>query len=390
MDKQKYAIVFSTADWDAPYWTNKQHTTVQLVKEGYKVLYIESIGLRTPKLYSGVDLFRMARRLKRSIKGTRNVREGIWVLSPPVIPFLHDSVVVHAFNKIVLEIFIRRFISRHRFKKPLIWTYHPFMLSVIREMETGPIVYHCVDDLSAVPGIDSKAFQKEEQKLLATANIVFTTSMVLFEKCSRFNNNVYNFPNVVDVELFEKNSQDRPLPVDLVSIPEPRIGYVGALSDYKVDFFLLVDIAKQKPNWHFVLIGEEAEGQVNALVKQLRKMQNVHFLGHRPYQLLPDYLRGLNVGLLPSLINDYTRGMFPMKYFEYLAARIPIVSTPLDFTRFHRDGLIVAEGAGLFIQAIESQLKRGRLSSEEARSFIGDNTWDERLKKMLKLVEQVK
>jgi glycosyltransferase involved in cell wall biosynthesis len=44
---------------------------------------------------------------------------------------------------------------------------------------------------------------------------------------------------------------------------------------------------------------------------------------------LPDYLRGFDVALLPCPLNDYTRSMFPMKFFEYLAAGVPVVATDL-------------------------------------------------------------
>ena len=388
MGDSKCAIVFSTADWDAPYWTNKQHMARQLAREGYQVLYVESLGLRRPKLSSGRDLSRIGRRIKRSIMGIREVEKGVWILSPLVIPFKHHSIFVRVFNREFLRFSIRWFMRKNSFVNPVVWTYHPFMLDAIEKLATGPIVYHCVDDMSAVPGIDSEGFKKEEERLLTKAKVVFTTSTTLMEMCSKFNDHVYNFPNVVDIDFFGKALENAPIPVDLASIPKPRIGYVGALSDYKVDFPLLLDVAEQRPDWHFVLIGEEAEGQDNSIVRQLRQMPNVHLLGHRSYQTLPDYLRGFDVGLLPTLINDYTRAMFPMKYFEYLAAGVPVVSTPLDFTRENKAGLVVAEGLEVFIQAIEQQLERGRFSKEESSSFVADNTWDARMKKMLGIVER--
>lgn len=388
MAESKSVIVFSTADWDAPYWTNKQHMTVALAQEGYRVLYVESMGLRTPKLSSGRDLARMGRRLKKSIEGFREVQDGIWILSPLVIPFAHHSSFVRAFNKKTLSDAIKKFLREHSFDKPLIWTYHPFMLDAIKGVEMGPIVYHCVDELSAVPGIDSAAFKKEERRLLKAAKVVFTTSPALESMCSAHNGNVHNFPNVADVGHFGRAAEEGLVPADLERIPGPRIGFVGALSEYKVDFGLLSEVAERRRDWQFVLIGEEIEGQSNSLVKHLRILSNVHFLGYRSYQALPDYLRGIDVALLPALINDYTRAMFPMKYFEYLAAGIPVVSTPLDFAVQHRGGLVVAEGVDGFTQAIERQLNRGKFSKEEAQSLVADNTWNARLMKMLKIVEK--
>ena len=386
MADPKDYILFATADWDAPYWTNKQHMAVQLAKAGYRVLYIESIGLRAPSLGSGRDLSRISRRLKRGLQKPRNVAENIWVLSPLALPFKHHHPVVRAFNQGWLSRTIQRFVRAQQFRQPLIWTYHPFMLETIANLQHSTLVYHCVDDLSVVPGINLQAFNAEEQRLLKQAHIVFTTSPALSEKCGIQNSNTHYLPNVVDAEHFARARNAGPLPEDLADIPEPRIVYCGALSDFKVDFQLLHTVAEQRPDWHWVLIGDEREGQQSEQVAALRTMTNVHFLGHKPYSVLPDYLRGMAVGTLPSLINEYTRAMFPMKYYEYLAAGLPVVATPLEFTKTCQNGLLVADTAAAFIQALEQQMVRGRLTDQEATAFVADNTWEARLGKMMQVI----
>lgn len=386
MTESKDCILFATADWDAPYWTNKQHMAVQLANAGYRVLYIESIGLRAPSLGSSHDLSRIARRLRRGLQGSRNVAKNIWVLSPLALPFKHHHPAVRAVNQGWLSRAIKRFTDRQQFRQPLVWTYHPFMLETIADLQHGKLVYHCVDDLSVVPGINLQAFNTEEQRLLQQAQIVFTTSQTLAEKCATVNPNTHYLPNVVDAEHFAKARQPGPLPDDLAHIPEPRIVYCGALSDYKVDFQLIHEVALQRPDWHWVLIGEEREGQQNEQVAALRNRANVHFLGHKPYAVLPEYLRGMAVGTLPSLINEYTRAMFPMKYYEYLAAGLPVVATPLEFTKTCQNGLLVADTPTAFMQALEQQMVRGRLTDQEATCFVADNTWQARLSKMLYLV----
>ena len=387
MDRERFCILFSTADWDAPYWTNKQHMTVELAKEGFQVLYVESFGLRTPKLSSGRDLSRIIRRFKRGMNSPRKVRENIWVLSPLLIPFKHDSPIVRFVNNKILRFLLKMFLDKNRFKKPLIWTYHPFILGAIENIERGPLVYHCVDDLSAVPGIDSKVVKKEEARLLALADTVFTTSLALEEKIRMFNQNVHNFPNVVDIDHFSRALEPGSIPQDIQEIPSPRLVYMGALSDYKVDFDLLLEVMREKKQWHLILIGEEPEGQRNRVLEKLKKMENVHFLGYRPYNELPDYLRGVDVGLLPTLINDYTRAMFPMKYFEYLAAGIPVVATPLEFTCNYKNGILLGEDLNSFISSINQQLANKKLSDKAVHAYIADNTWNSRLKKMLEILQ---
>ena len=69
-----HVVMFATADWDWPYWTNKQHTAALLGDRGYRVLYVDSVGLRPPGI-NAVDLRRLARRLWRWLRGSQ---KGAW------------------------------------------------------------------------------------------------------------------------------------------------------------------------------------------------------------------------------------------------------------------------------------------------------------------------
>lgn len=386
-------ILFSTADWETPYWTNKQHTARLLAKRGWRVLYVESVGLRSPSISSGRDWGRLFRRLLRGIKallaGPEKVENNVWVLPPLMMPFKHHLSIIRAFNQGLLRSTISSFLKQNRFFRPLVWTYHPFMLEAISGLEIGPLVYHCVDNLAAVPGVDAQAFNREEQRLLKQCTAVFTTAPALQVKCQACNPNTHYFSNVVDVDHFGRALSSGPLPADLCEIPEPRFVYYGVLSDFKVDFALVLTVARMHPDWHWVFIGEEREGQHNKSAVDLRKLQNVHFIGFRSYDILPEYLRGMSVGLLPTLLNEYTRSMFPMKYYEYLAAGLPVVATPLDFTLSCNKGLESGENANNFALAITKQIKRGRLSIDESITYVGANTWDTRMTNMLNIINEV-
>lgn len=380
-------ILFATADWDEPYWTNKQHCATSLAGLGTRVLYVESVGLRSPRAGSAKDWGRLWNRMRKGISsllfGACERAPGIFVLSPLLIPAGHRHQATRVLNRLLLRAAIARSVWQRDFIRPLIWTYHPFMLDAIDSMDTGALLYHCVDDLAAVPGVDAPAFRAAEAKLLQRADVVFVTAPALAEHCKKYNPNTHFLPNVVDVEHFGKAIEPGPIPADLATIPEPRLCYHGVLSDFKIDFKLLLDAARLRPEWSWVFIGEEREGQKSHLVAELAKLSNVHFLGYRPYTVLPDYLRGMQVGLLPSLINDYTRGMFPMKYFEYLAAGLPTVSTPLEFSLKTSAGMLIARDVAGFLSAIQMQRENGRFSPDDAKAMIGENTWENRLQKML-------
>lgn len=379
-------ILFSTADWSAPYWTNKQHIARLLARRGWRVLYVESPGIRGPRLGARRDWSRMARRLGEGLAGlagiVRTPENGVHVLSPLVIPGAGGSRAGRTANRLVFGPALRRVIRRLGFRNPVIWTYHPFIFEAVHGVEHGKIIYHCFDDVAALPFVDGPSYLAAENELARRANVIFTTHDGLAKRLQRDNPSTFYFPNVADQTHFAR-AYSAPAPSDLAAIPHPRLGYHGVLSDFKVDFALLSEVFRARPDWQLVLIGGEREGQRSRALAELSAMPNVHWLGYRPYEELPAYLGAFDAGLLPSVINAYTRSMFPMKFYEYLASGLRVVSTPLPFATHDHPGIEIGEGAAEFSVAISRALASGRLSPAESRAAVGENTWEARLDKML-------
>lgn len=385
-------IIFSTADWDEPYWTNKQHTAKSLSALGSNVIYIESVGLRKPKLGSTKDLNRIKNRIKSGIKtlffGARRVDEKIHVLAPLIIPAAHKSKLISSINNFILSWLINRELKKSSAPESIIWTYHPYMRLVIKSIAHSKLLYHCVDDLSAIPGIDKEYFIECENQLLKQSDKVFATNEALNERCLQYNKSSEYLSNVVDFEHFNKAAQEGKLLGGIKSIAHPRLVYHGVLSDFKVDFELLTYLATERTEYSLVIVGEEREGQENETFAKLKSLHNVYHLGYLEYNKLPDLLRGMDIALLPTLINEYTHSMFPMKYYEYTAATLPIVSTNLSFLNsISNNRLSVAKDFYEFVLSVDKQLQLGKLSTEEARKIVGDNTWEARTLKMIKSLD---
>jgi glycosyltransferase involved in cell wall biosynthesis len=187
---------------------------------------------------------------------------------------------------------------------------------------------------------------------------------------------------VADIDHFAAARRAGSIPADLDAIPRPRLAYIGVLSDFKTDLSLIEYAVQKRPDWHYVFIGDEREGQISSTIARLKTRPNVHLLGRKPYAQLPSYLRGIDVALLPQLINDYTRAMFPMKYFEYLAAGRPVVATPLpalaEFTALHRQ----ADAPDSFIDAIASALSAPTVVPID-HPTLRSHSWEARLDTML-------
>src|ERR1700734_1726903 len=146
------------ADWDTALQTNQHHLMKRLAIEN-RVLFVESLGLRRPQL-AGRHLKRIAARLRRGLSGARRI-DGLHVLSPLVLP-LHTNAFVRALNRRLLGMFVRRAAGKLGMHRPILWAYVPQAEALLDVLQPELVVYHCVDDIAAQPGIDAVSFRATE------------------------------------------------------------------------------------------------------------------------------------------------------------------------------------------------------------------------------------
>ncbi|MCX7956699.1 MAG: glycosyltransferase [Endomicrobia bacterium] len=388
MIRDKNIICFGFAEWDARLRTN-QHYIVEFLSKSNKVLFIESLGLRRPTLQKK-DILRMVWRLIKFFKGVSNPQENLYVYSPLVLP-LHKYKIVRYINDMILKLQLDIIIQKFDFKKNIIlWGYVPNMIDFLKRYDEILSVYHCVDELSANPLIPKDFVKQKEQELLKKVSVVLVSSKTLYEERKKLHPKVYYLPNVADFEHFNKATlEDIEIPKDLQKIPSPRIGLVGALSRYKVDFGLIKSIAVRHKEWSFVLIGPTGEGEeAFDIEKFFEDTHNVHLLGFKEYRILPNYLKGFDVCIIPSVINDYTQNMFPLKFFEYLATGKPVVVVEIKPLLEFREYCYLSKNLedfekNIFLalnEPVENRYKRISL----ARKF----SWDKRFEEITRIINE--
>ena len=195
-------------------------------------------------------------------------------------------------------------------------------------LDVSPFDLRCyhIDDEYAFSEYE-QAMNPLEVRVLNEVDVAFIHSRGLMEKKSSFARKVVHIPNGVNYQAYV-TQQDEPL--DISTIPHPRIGYIGWLKP-QLDLELLGVLATRHADWSFVLIGpaKQTEGMKN-WIRQISTIQNVYVLGERPVDLLPAYTQALNVCLMNYKVNDYTNCIYPLKLHEYLAAGKPVVSTAIQ------------------------------------------------------------
>ena len=375
-------VVLATADWDHPLWTNKQHVAVALADLGHRVLYVDSLGVRGPRVDRS-DMGRILRRLRRGLRLPRKVRSGVWVVSPLVLPGQSRGL-QGRFNRWSLSISLFLADCVLDLRRPLLWTFNPQTLAYLglkRFHAFQAAVYFCVDRIQAQPGMPVQALEDAERDLCAQANALFTTSPELLAALGPLNAGSHGFGNVADGDHFgQALTTAIKRPADWPQTNDPVLIFIGAIDSYKLDLPMLEVLMERTPHWTYLLIGPVGEADPSTDVSSWRRMANVHLLGTRDYSTLPAYLAHADVALLPLQLNDYTRHMYPMKFFEYLAAGRQVVATAIPALQDQSDVALLCPPDALKFEtaihralagdgpALEQRLRRARLHTYRTRT----------------------
>lgn len=361
-------IVCFSKDWNEDPTSNNH--VLSLLAEDNRVLWINSIAMRTPSVTAGRDLIRMGRKLLSFFKGAVEVRPNLWVWTPVVIPLPHSRV-AQKINRQIIRLFLSILRKRLGMKQFQLWTFVPNAVDVIGEWGQSHIVYYCIDDWGSFDYIDGPKMLAKEERLCRKADVVIATSQTLFESKREFNSNTHLVTHGVNHEHFSQALDDATqTPSELLALSGPIIGFFGLL-DHWIDQKLIRFVAERHPEWSIVLIGKS-----NVDLDGLAGTPNVHVIGRRPYEQLPRYCKGFSAAIIPFEVNELTRHVNPIKLREYLSAGLPVVSTSMPEVRRLEPLCRVAETYDEFVQALETALAEDSAEARRRRSrAMEGETW---------------
>ena len=280
---------------------------------------------------------------------------------------------------------------REELRGPLLaWLYTPMALPLARMLQPHAAVYDCMDELSLFLGAPPELLAHEAE-LLEYAGVMFTGGPSLYRAKQRLHPNVHCFPSSVDAAHFRlAGSSGRGLSEaeDQAELPHPRLGFYGVI-DERLDLELIDAVAAAHPEWQLVLVGPVVKIDPATLPRR----PNIHYLGQRTYDELPRYLAGWDVCLLPFARNDSTRFISPTKTLEYMAAELPIVSTPItDVAEPYGEIVYLGSTPKEFIAACRAALaakpadRAGRIA--RMREVLAGTSWEVTVSAMENLLTQ--
>jgi len=374
-------ILYFGNDWAEEHKTSSHHIAEELARD-HRVFYIESSGLRTPHLVKR-DITKILRKAKKLFAGVHERSKNLYVYCLPQLPF-HGNPIIRRINRGLAVFSLKRLIRKFGIKEHLLWFIVPQLSFLKGRLKERAVVYYCVEDYSAFPGIDKALVSLLDQEMSDRADIIFVTSAGLLEKKKRTDKPVIYSPHAVDFAHFNKASLEGPIPEDIKEIKKPVIGMFGLIEE-RLDLELLKSVAAIRPDWNFLLIGK-----VMVDVSGLGGLKNVHFIGHRAYEALPDYARVFDVCLIMFRQNERVKFINPLKLKEYLATGKPIVSAPMREMAGYSDLISIADNPKEFCAKIESAMKNDFAQARKTRiELVRQDSWQALTNRTLGEIEKV-
>ena len=377
-------IIISSIDWTT-HWQMHQQLAKALVSNGKRVLFIENTGARGPKIG---DAKRIKERVFNWIKSTHgftDIENNLTIYSSLFIPLPYNKIAVFI-NNFLISTAIKKWMRIVEFSSPIIITFLPTPLAhaLIKEFDSTLIIYYCANNMSeALP--EMKKLVSWEEELFKKSDLVFSISEEISERAKVSAKYVYSYPAGVDFDLFKNAKDNATIPEDLNSLPKPIVGYVGALSGV-LDQKLIIEMALQMPLVTFALIGP-----IYSDINNLKKYSNIKILGVKPHNLIPAYMKGFNIGIIPYVVNKFTDSVYSCKLNEYLAMGLPVVSTDMreirSFVKRHGSMLLIGKDTSDFIVKVKLSIEDSNKAKRVQRIEIAkSNGWSERFIEISKTI----
>lgn len=381
-------VCFSAQDW---WYHNRAHSDIQLMRRvaaHRRVLFVNSIAMRMPLPGRSARvtrrLLRKAKSMARSLRQPVDDLPGFWVFTPVLLP-LYGSPLGRRINSGL----IRRQVSWAARRAgittdPVYFVTVPTAWDVVGRLPRRALVFNRSDKHSTFREADQSSIAALESELLRHADhVVYVSHALMDEDAPVVGDRATFLDHGVDLDHFVRRSPDEE-PEDLRSIPHPRVGFFGGLDDYLVDFDLLHRLATELPEAHVVLVGDASTS-----MRRFEHLPNVHWLGFRPYEVIPRYGSGFDVALMPWLRTEWIAYSNPIKLKEYLALGLPVVTTDFSEAHRYRALLRIASNADDFVAHVRRALDDppSDTDRDRRRAAVADASWERRAAELLERCE---
>ena len=366
MYKNKNFIILSSVDWD----THKQlhhHLTNHLLDLNYKILFVENTGTRSFKI---TDIARVKNRLKNILRAKTNfirINHKLTILSPLFIPF-HFNFFFKIINNLLIFDKINYWNKKNNTRNTVLISFlpNPITENIFKNLNASVKIYFMADNMT-INAPDRELIESCEKRIVKMSDYIFYTSEYLKKKLDRKlrNNQILSSGvNYNDYNLIRKPKKNKKF----------TIGYIGAIREI-IDNKLILDISKELPDAEIILIGPELTNFQN-----LKICKNIKFLGKVSHKKIPQMLLNFDVGIIPYKVNKFTDSIYPLKLNEYLAAKLPVVSSNIktvnEFSKKNSDIIKIAKNNSHMVDILKKiKNKEITFDKKKIKSIAKTNSW---------------
>jgi len=262
--------------------------------------------------------------------------------------------------------------------RPVFYFSSPNHVDLIPRYNPSLVVFDCLDE----PSEEFENLAPYLRRALTAADLVIASSQKLYNDCISINSNTILIPNGCDFNHFaQAQNRTLPVPAELSSMQSPIIGYHGAIASW-LNFNLITRLADSFPHGNVLMLGPMYN------VTSVPRRSNLHWLGFKEFNTLPNYTQMFDAGIIPFRISSMTEAVNPIKMWEYMAAGIPVVTSALPEARAV-EGVYFSHNDDEFIANVRQAINENNWHLKSARiAQARENTWLARAQKILGAMEK--
>ena len=283
-------------------------------------------------------------------------------------------------NTFIYKSVLKKTIKKLKFDNPIVISaYNPFYgLSMLNKLGEKTHIYYCYD------GVESGFFGKRifdfEDKFSKNVKAIITTSDYLNAEKLKLNANSFVVKNGVDFPVFYKFAK-----MEVLMRERKKVGFIGSL-DPRFDIETVEYAVKNMSHFDFEFTGDMRN---EALKSRLQNYPNVKFFDPVKPNDVPELLAKYDVGIIPYIVNEVNKNIYPLKINEYLAVGVPLVMTPFASLPEFEGMVSVSKDKNDFMLKLQAEADNDNNKKIKSRiDFAAANSWEARTESFSRIIEK--